>query len=389
MYTGENDAMRLEHGDGLDLDPTVLTGMLSKLSINPSSADFINPSPPPAWCMPLCLDQATRSLPLKELPTLDDIDITSRQKSDQSCGMHIPRTDATNNRRSAGVASGPGKGKEKIVSSGSASKMGSWSASSDTETSTEEIAPLERKRRLVHSDGSAVSGLPLSGQQAPKKAATPQPVPKVAASMAPGGSGSDGSITAIKEATTATVAVAPKEAMEAAVPEEATAMKKVTEVAIEEVVSKTVTHEATMVKAAEKAMAKMAVEEAATATAAAEEATTKTTAEEATTARVAAEEATTKTTVVDAVAMVGPNGSGSGGLDAVQTNSRGAPDTTPDLKVMGKRHAAMTELGGSSPPPPASAFTTPVVCHAFIVDFFLFSSHSSPMFSDPCMHVAG
>jgi hypothetical protein len=47
MYTGENDAMRLEHGDGLDLDPTVLTGMLSKLSINPSSADFINPSPPP------------------------------------------------------------------------------------------------------------------------------------------------------------------------------------------------------------------------------------------------------------------------------------------------------------------------------------------------------
>jgi hypothetical protein len=207
--------------------------------------------------------------------------------------------------------------------------------------------------------------------------------------MAPGGSGSDGSITAIKEATTATVAVAPKEAMEAAVPEEATTMKKVTEVAIEEVVSKTVTHEATMVKAAEKAMAKMAVEEAATATAAAEEATTKTTAEEATTARVAAEEATAKTTVVDAVAMVGPNGSGGGGLDAVQTDSRGAPDTTPDLKVMGKRHAAMTELGGSSPPPPASAFTTPVVCHAFIVDFVLFSSHSSPMFSDPCMYVVG
>jgi hypothetical protein len=50
----------------------VLTGMLLKLSVNPSSNNFINP---PAWCMPLCLDQATRSMLLKALPTLDDIDI--------------------------------------------------------------------------------------------------------------------------------------------------------------------------------------------------------------------------------------------------------------------------------------------------------------------------
>jgi hypothetical protein len=50
----------------------VLTGMLLKLSVNPSSNNFINPS---AWCMPLCLDQATRSMLLKALPTLDDIDI--------------------------------------------------------------------------------------------------------------------------------------------------------------------------------------------------------------------------------------------------------------------------------------------------------------------------
>jgi hypothetical protein len=64
--------MRLEHDCGLDLDPLVLTGLLSKLSVDPSSAGFINP---PTWCMPLCLDQAMRSQLLKELPTLDDIDI--------------------------------------------------------------------------------------------------------------------------------------------------------------------------------------------------------------------------------------------------------------------------------------------------------------------------
>jgi hypothetical protein len=72
MYTEENDATPLECGHGSDLDSTVLTGMLSKLSIDLSSADFINPL---ARCMPLCLDQATRSLLLKEFPTLDDIDI--------------------------------------------------------------------------------------------------------------------------------------------------------------------------------------------------------------------------------------------------------------------------------------------------------------------------
>jgi hypothetical protein len=65
MYNRENDATRLEHGSGSYLDPTVLAGMLLKLSIDPSSDDFTNPS---VWCMPLCLDQAMRSLLLKELP---------------------------------------------------------------------------------------------------------------------------------------------------------------------------------------------------------------------------------------------------------------------------------------------------------------------------------
>jgi hypothetical protein len=45
MYTGENDATRPECGSGSDLDPTVLAGMLSKLSIDPSSNDFTTPLP--------------------------------------------------------------------------------------------------------------------------------------------------------------------------------------------------------------------------------------------------------------------------------------------------------------------------------------------------------
>jgi hypothetical protein len=72
--------------------------------------------------MPLCLDQATRSLLLKELPTLDNIDIAVRQTGDQSCDVHIVGIGATGSWRTDDVASSLGKGKEKVVSSGSASK---------------------------------------------------------------------------------------------------------------------------------------------------------------------------------------------------------------------------------------------------------------------------
>jgi hypothetical protein len=62
LYTRENDATRLECGRGSDLDLTILNGRLSKLSVNPSSGDFINPLAP---CMPICLDQVVRLLLLK------------------------------------------------------------------------------------------------------------------------------------------------------------------------------------------------------------------------------------------------------------------------------------------------------------------------------------
>jgi hypothetical protein len=59
----------------MDLDPKMLDAMLSKLCTDPISTDFVNPPTP---CKPIFLDQATRSKLLKEMPTLDDIDITVR-----------------------------------------------------------------------------------------------------------------------------------------------------------------------------------------------------------------------------------------------------------------------------------------------------------------------
>jgi hypothetical protein len=81
LYIGENVTTRLERGRGIELDPKVLDAMLSKLSSDPISADFVNP---PLPCMLIFLDQATRSKLLKEMPTLDNIDITVWQVGDAS-----------------------------------------------------------------------------------------------------------------------------------------------------------------------------------------------------------------------------------------------------------------------------------------------------------------
>jgi hypothetical protein len=56
----------------MDLDRKVLEAMLMKLSIDANSDDFINPPP---LCKPIFLDQVVRSLRLKQMPTLDDIDV--------------------------------------------------------------------------------------------------------------------------------------------------------------------------------------------------------------------------------------------------------------------------------------------------------------------------
>jgi hypothetical protein len=52
----------------MDRNRKVLEAMLTKLS----SDDFVNP---PLLCMPIYLDQAARLLLLKQMPTLDNIDV--------------------------------------------------------------------------------------------------------------------------------------------------------------------------------------------------------------------------------------------------------------------------------------------------------------------------
>jgi hypothetical protein len=87
MYTGEGDTTRLECSLSSSLDQDVLSALLARLSPDPSSADFVTP---PTACAPMCSDQAAQTRLLRELPTLDDIDIAARQKGDKSRGDQIP-----------------------------------------------------------------------------------------------------------------------------------------------------------------------------------------------------------------------------------------------------------------------------------------------------------
>jgi hypothetical protein len=142
-----------------------------KMSIDPHSSDFINPLP---LCNPIFRDQAVRSLLLKHMPTLDDIDVAMWQVGDMSQGMQIHDTDSTDGQGSTGASSSSSKGKGKTMPSGSASNADSRSPSSDVDASFEETTPLKRKRRLVRGDGGSISEDASHGQQAPSNAATGQ-----------------------------------------------------------------------------------------------------------------------------------------------------------------------------------------------------------------------
>jgi hypothetical protein len=84
MYTEEGDATRLERNHDTGLDPNVLGTLLVRLSPDPSLVNFV--TPPMAWAS-VCSDQAARTRLLSELPMLDDIDITARQRGDESQGV--------------------------------------------------------------------------------------------------------------------------------------------------------------------------------------------------------------------------------------------------------------------------------------------------------------
>jgi hypothetical protein len=138
--------------------------------------------------------------------------------------------------------------------------------------------------------------------------------------------------------------------------------------------AKTMADEAVAVKVAAEATTKAAAEEA-TVVKVAKEATTKMAADEAMTVKVAAE----------AVVVAGPDCSDGGGLDAVRSDARGAANTVPDLKAVGKRPATTTGSGGSSPPRKGFCGSRWYCTH--LLQFFPF--HSSPKFSNPCLYAIG
>jgi hypothetical protein len=159
LYTREGDTTRLERGCDSNLAPDVLNTLLGRLSPDPSSVHFITPL---VVCAPMCPDQAMRMRLLRELPTLDNIDITARQRGDESWGIQIPKTDVANSQGGASTVPGSSKGKGKVASSGSASKVSSRIILSDTEVLSDDDLPLQRRKRLYRSDGSTVGCPPLS-----------------------------------------------------------------------------------------------------------------------------------------------------------------------------------------------------------------------------------
>jgi hypothetical protein len=86
-----NNITQLERGDRFVLGEEALALVMGKLSPDPSSHDFVTP---PASCQPLCMDQATRTLLLVVMSSMDNIDIAPIQRGDQSHDIQIPRTGA-------------------------------------------------------------------------------------------------------------------------------------------------------------------------------------------------------------------------------------------------------------------------------------------------------
>jgi hypothetical protein len=131
MYTREGNTTRLDHVHDLGLDLAVLGALLARLSPVPSLVNFVTPL---VACAPMCSDRAMWTRMLRELPTLDDIDIIARQRGDESWGIQIPRADIADGQ--GGVSTGPRSGKEK-------GKAVPHVILSDTEVSSEEDnAPL-------------------------------------------------------------------------------------------------------------------------------------------------------------------------------------------------------------------------------------------------------
>jgi hypothetical protein len=84
---------------------------------------------------------------VQELPTLDEIGIAARQKGDESQGVQIPGADVAYGSGAPSDSLDLGKGKGKAATP----------VRSDDEVSSDDGHPLQRRRRLLHSDGCPIN----------------------------------------------------------------------------------------------------------------------------------------------------------------------------------------------------------------------------------------
>jgi hypothetical protein len=73
MYTGVNDIMQMDRGPGSSLGDALLAASLKALTMDQSSTELVTPA---AFCEPLCVNQAARTMMLVIMPTLNDVGIT-------------------------------------------------------------------------------------------------------------------------------------------------------------------------------------------------------------------------------------------------------------------------------------------------------------------------
>jgi hypothetical protein len=131
FYTRVNNVTWLERGDGSVLGKEVLALVMGKLSPDPSSHDFVTH---PASCQPPCMDQATRTLLLVVMPSMDDAVVAAVQSNDQSRGIQIPGTGIVGSQDGAVSTLAPNKDKGQVVRV----------IHNDNEVSSDDDVPLQR-----------------------------------------------------------------------------------------------------------------------------------------------------------------------------------------------------------------------------------------------------
>jgi hypothetical protein len=144
---------------------------LNALTTDQPSAELVTPA---AGYEPLWVNQATRTMLLAIMPTLDDVDIVPVQRGDQSCGVVIPRPGGP-----GGAAGGHGHGGVPVGGDPAGSRSGTpvggrggatggSSATApgkdkqtcvilnDDEVSSDEYEPLQKQLRQLSGAGPAV-----------------------------------------------------------------------------------------------------------------------------------------------------------------------------------------------------------------------------------------